>query len=202
MNETTPTWGYKPDGSAEIFDLAPGETLPDGWHGSPDCIADPTLATAEALTARADGRPSPAALDLLDETSDRPVAVLDADLTNALAEIARLSTIIATGTSENEKLVDEIEAVEAARDAALAEVETARAAHADTLAALDAAGTALTDLQAQLTQAQADGGFAVAERDAANADLERLRADLAQARADLDAATAPAPAAPKATKAR
>jgi hypothetical protein len=191
MNETTPTWGYKPDGSAEIFDLAPGEALPDGWHASPDCIADPTLATAEALTARVDGRPSPAVLVLQDETSGQPTAVLNADLTNALAEIARLGDIIATGSAENEKLVDEIETVEAARDAALAEVETARAAHADTLAALDHATTALTELQAQLAKAQADGGFAVEERDAANADLETLRTELAQARADLDAATAP-----------
>ena len=188
MSKTIPTWGYKPDGSAEIFDLASGEGLPEGWHASPDCIADPALATAEALTARVDGRPAPAVLELLGDTGDRPAAIVDADLTNALAEIARLGDIIATGSSENEKLVDEIEAVEAARDAALAEVETARAAHADTLVALDAANTALTDLQAQLTQAQADGGFAVSERDEANADLERLRADLAQARADLDAA--------------
>jgi len=26
-----PTWGYKSDGSAQIFDLKEGESLPDGW---------------------------------------------------------------------------------------------------------------------------------------------------------------------------
>jgi hypothetical protein len=26
-----PTWGYKPDGSAQIFDLKEGEELPEGW---------------------------------------------------------------------------------------------------------------------------------------------------------------------------
>jgi hypothetical protein len=50
-SETTPTWGYRPDGSAEIFDLGPGETLPEGWHPSPDVITDPARATAEALSA-------------------------------------------------------------------------------------------------------------------------------------------------------
>lgn len=46
------TWGYRPDGDARIFKLAPGEGLPDGWHLSPACIADPALATADALSAR------------------------------------------------------------------------------------------------------------------------------------------------------
>ena len=26
-----PTWGYKADGSAQIFDLKAGEDLPEGW---------------------------------------------------------------------------------------------------------------------------------------------------------------------------
>jgi hypothetical protein len=28
---TFPTWGYKDDGSAQIFDLKEGEELPEGW---------------------------------------------------------------------------------------------------------------------------------------------------------------------------
>jgi hypothetical protein len=53
MSEATihPTWGYRPDGSARIFDLGPDETLPDGWHPSPTVITDPARATAEALSA-------------------------------------------------------------------------------------------------------------------------------------------------------
>lgn len=54
--DTVPTWGYKPDGEGRIFDLAPGEVLPEGWHASPDCIENPNFATAEALSARAAGR--------------------------------------------------------------------------------------------------------------------------------------------------
>ena len=34
-----PTWGYHADGRAEIFRLAPGEALPDGWTDSPAAIA-------------------------------------------------------------------------------------------------------------------------------------------------------------------
>lgn len=50
MSEATiqPTWGYRPDGSAQIFDLGSGEALPDGWHPSPTVITDPARATAEA----------------------------------------------------------------------------------------------------------------------------------------------------------
>ncbi len=29
-----PTWGYKP-GESKLFDLNPGEKLPDGWSDSP-----------------------------------------------------------------------------------------------------------------------------------------------------------------------
>ncbi|POR42568.1 hypothetical protein [Methylobacterium sp. V23] len=185
--DTLPTWGYQPDGAARIFDLAPGEALPEGWFASPDCITDPTLATAEAITARAAGRAYETVLVVSDAATANPLAELEILVT----ENERLNGIITMGSAENQRLIAEIETVEDARDAALAEVETARGAHAETLTALDHATTALTDLQAQLTKAQADGGFAVEERDAANADLETLRTELAQVRADLDAATAP-----------
>lgn len=200
MDQTTPTWGYMPDGSAQIFHLAAGEGLPDGWHPSPDCIADPALATAEALSARVEGRPF--AVLVVDDASGRQAdASIGGDLlANAMAEIDRLTDIIATGSGENQRLFEDLDAAEAARDAAIAEAATARAAHEQTMTALEAASDALDDLKAQLTQAQADGGFAVSERDAALADLDALKADLAQARADLDAATAPA--APKPAKAR
>ena len=49
MDNTTPTWGYKPDGSADIFNLSLGESLPDGWSTSPACIVDPALATADGV---------------------------------------------------------------------------------------------------------------------------------------------------------
>lgn len=177
MDDTTiPTWGYKPDGSAEIFDLVPGAALPDGWDASPTVIVDPEFATAEALTARAAGR---------EYVPPRETAALtgsvDPDaLGDALAEIDRLKGIIETGVAENERLIGEIEAAEAA-------VEQATAS--------------LAALGADLTKAQADGGFAVEERDAALKDLDAVKAELAGVRADLDALTAP-PAAAKAGKAR
>jgi len=31
MEKIIPTWGYKSDGTAKIFDLEEGENLPDGW---------------------------------------------------------------------------------------------------------------------------------------------------------------------------
>lgn len=180
MSTKNPTWGYKPDGSAQVFDLFPGEGLPEGWEASPACISDPDLATAEALSARAEGRAYE--MPVFDAVSGFrvPGAERSADADNlaaALAEIARLQSVIETGSAENAALVTEMEAAEAT----LAEA-------ADRIAALNAA----------LVQAQADGGFAAEERDAARADLDALKAELDQARADLDAATkpkAPTPAA-------
>lgn len=31
MADVFPTWGYKSDGSAQIFNLREGEELPEGW---------------------------------------------------------------------------------------------------------------------------------------------------------------------------
>lgn len=177
MPTTNPTWGYKPDGSAQIFDLAPGEGLPDGWQGSPACIADPALATAEALSARAEGRAYE--VPAFDAVSGFRIEHAEGsaeaeDLAGALAEIVRLQGIIDTGMAENARLVAEIEQAEAE---------------------LDVTAKDIIALRASLEQAQKDGGFAVEERDGAIADLDKLKAELAQVRADLDAATAPKPAA-------
>ena len=38
--DTVPTWGYRGD-EAKIFDLKPGESLPDGWADSPAPHAAP-----------------------------------------------------------------------------------------------------------------------------------------------------------------
>jgi len=187
---TSPTWGYQPDGSARIFDLTPGESLPDGWNASPDCIADPALATADALTARAAGREYVAAA---------PLEILLAPPASD-AEVARLKDVIETGMAENQRLFEDLDAAESARDAALADAATARATHEHTLTALEEAQGELASLKTLLTKAQEDGGFAVSERDEALKRLDAMSADLAQARADLDAATAPA--APKTAKAR
>lgn len=174
--ETLPTWGYKPDGSAQIFPLSPGETLPEGWSTSPSVIEDPALATAEALTARAAGRAYPQPAQVMPGEGAVTAALPDA-LSAALAENERLRGIIDTGMAENAVLLAEMETA-----------ETTLSEAADRIAALNAA----------LAQAQADGGFAAEERDAARADLDALKAELDQARADLDAATkpkAPTPAA-------
>lgn len=179
--ETIPTWGYQPDGSAKIFDLAPGEALPDGWSTSPAVIEDPSLATAEALTARAAGRAYPVPAQAMPgEVAPAAAPSTDPDaLATALAEIERLRGIIEIGSAENAAMVAEIETAEQTLGAA-----------ADQIAALTEA----------LQKAQADGGFAVQERDAAFASLDTLKAELDQVKADLDAATKPKTAAP-ATKA-
>lgn len=176
MSTTNPTWGYQPDGSAQIFDLAPGEGLPDGWHGSPACITDPALATADALSAALQGRAYvPAVADAVSGFRvDEPAAV-DADaLANALAEIDRLKGVIDAGMAENDRLVAEIQGAETA---------------------LSEASAAMADLRDSLAKAHEDGRVNAAERDAAKVAVEALTANLAKAHADLEAATAPKPAA-------
>ena len=169
--ETTifPTWGYRPDGEARIFNLEAGESLPDGWHPSPAVILDPSRATAQALTDRAAGRPY---ADPQVNAVDMIPAVASPD--TAMAEIERLKGIIAAGSKENEDLVVEITKDEDLLAAAAAEVATMRAA---------------------LEKAQADGADAVTARNEAQAAADRLAAELTQVRHDLEAATAPKPAA-------
>ncbi|KQO88884.1 hypothetical protein ASF36_23955 [Methylobacterium sp. Leaf90] len=166
--ETIATWGYKPDGSAQIFDLAPGADLPEGWHLSPTVITDPSRASADALTMRATGHTF---AHVVDVPASEPSAV--DELLAALTEIDRLKAVIETGKAENEALVAEIEAAEGA---------------------LDGASAAMTELQATLATAHEDGRVTVAERNAAKEAAEALAAELAQVKADLDAATAPKPA--------
>ena len=177
MSTTNPTWGYKPDGAAQILDLAPGEGLPDGWHDSPACITDPALATADALSAALQGRAYvPPVADVVSGFRvGESAAAVDADaLANALTEIDRLKGVIEAGMAENATLVAEIETAETT---------------------LEGASAAMSELQAALAKAQEDGGFAVAERDEAHKSLDALKAELAQVKADLDEATKPKPAA-------
>jgi hypothetical protein len=168
---TVATWGYQPSGAAHIFDLALGETLPDGWDASPSVITDPMLASAEALSAAVQGRvyvPAIAAEVRVD------VPAVDTEmLGNALAEIERLQGVIASGMEENAGLVADIEAAEKA---------------------LDEASTAMRDLRDSLAKAHEDGRVNAAERDAAKTAVEALTADLAKAHADLAEATKPKPA--------
>ncbi|MBB2959847.1 hypothetical protein [Methylobacterium sp. R2-1] len=166
--ETVATWGYKPDGSAKIFDLAPGAGLPEGWHLSPSVITDPGLATAGALTMRATGL-------TFAHTAEVPASEPSAvdELLAALTEIDRLKGVIEAGMAENATLVAEIDSAEKT---------------------LEGASAAMSDLQAALAKAQEDGGFAVAERDEATKAIDALKAELAQVKADLDEATKPKPA--------
>lgn len=209
---TNATWGYKPDGSAEIFDLAPGEGLPDGWHASPDCITDPDLATAEALTARAEGRDY--VLPAADPVSGFRVegeagATIDPDaLANALAEIDRLTGIIATGTAENADLVAQIEGAEAALDAAEKRFEDGGRIQAEIVSGLTAERDALKDdlehsredgkaLEGMVEKAVDDAKALTAERDALQSALTAAQAERDAIRADLEALTAPAAPADK-----
>ncbi len=145
------TWGYKPDGDARIFDLAPGESLPEGWHTSPDVITDATFATAEALTARAAGRVYvPPAVTAVDEV---PAA---ASPDTAMAEIDRLKGIIEAGFGENQTLYERLDAAEGELNAAAQDIIDLRAALADAGTAKDAALAKVDAIAAELTQARAD----------------------------------------------
>lgn len=166
--ETIATWGYKPDGSGQIFDLAPGADLPEGWHLSPSVITDPSLASADALTMRATGLTFAHSVEV---PASEPSAV--DELLAALTEIDRMKAVIETGMKENAALVAEIEAADAA---------------------LDSASAAMTELQATLARAHEDGRVTVAEHNAAKEAAEALAAELAQVKADLDEATKPKPA--------
>jgi hypothetical protein len=44
MDKIIPTWGYKSDGAAEIFDLEEGEKLPEGWSDRPEPWHHPNTA--------------------------------------------------------------------------------------------------------------------------------------------------------------
>ena len=52
-SEKTATWGYAADGKAEIFRLAPGERLPEGWVDSPAKVAAPRPAPVAPAAAPA-----------------------------------------------------------------------------------------------------------------------------------------------------
>jgi hypothetical protein len=43
-------WGYKPDGSARVFRLNPGDELPPGWTDNVYVIQAPELRTGDALS--------------------------------------------------------------------------------------------------------------------------------------------------------
>ncbi|MCJ2107852.1 hypothetical protein MKK70_21225 [Methylobacterium sp. E-041] len=177
LDDTTiPTWGYKPDGEARIFDLAAGADLPEGWNASPSCITDPALASADALTAAAAGRAyQPPRAD-----PTPPPASAGA----AMVEIDRLKGVIEAGMAENQRLFEELDAAEAARDAAIADAATAAAARDRLTSDLDTATADLASLRAALDAAITDKTDLVAKVDA-------ISAELATARTDLDALTAP-----------
>jgi hypothetical protein len=107
----TPTWGYRPDGSAEIFNLGPGEGLPAGWHPSPDVITDPSRATAEALSAT---------IARAAETPRRPVTLRTAAETDGIAELQAENARLAT---ENAELRQALAASHAAQAEALARIK-------------------------------------------------------------------------------
>ena len=115
MSEATinPTWGYRPDGSAQIFDLGPGQALPDGWHPSPTVITDPARATAEALSAtvaRTAETPRRPAVHIPPSAASDAITVLEAENDRLAAEVAELRKAL--------------DASQAAHAEALAHIET------------------------------------------------------------------------------
>lgn len=142
MSEATihPTWGYRPDGSAQIFDLGLGEVLPDGWHPSPTVITDPARATAEALSATA---------ARVAQTPQRP----------AVPPTPLGADVIAALRAENARLAAEVAELRRALDAG-------RVAHAEALAHIETLSTQLAEalaLAAPVERGQADGEIPGAE---------------------------------------
>lgn len=184
--EIIPTWGYMPDGSAQIFDLASGGDLPEGWSLSPTVITDPARATADALTMRATGLTFAHPFEQPASGSASEPSAVD-ELLAALTEIDRLKGVIDVGMAENERLAAELEASDALHESGATVMDSLKAD-------LDAAQATVADLQASLLKAHEDGRVTVAERNEAKAAVEALSADLAKAKADLDEATKPKPA--------
>lgn len=53
MTAKIPTWGYHRTEAAKVFDLAPGEELPSGWHDTPAKI----VAERHPFDHDGDGKP-------------------------------------------------------------------------------------------------------------------------------------------------
>lgn len=68
------TWGYHPDGSAQIFDLKEGESLPDGWYDHYPTAED--LASEQPKKRR--GRPPKSQMS--EEPDEEPGAELASEL--------------------------------------------------------------------------------------------------------------------------
>jgi hypothetical protein len=58
MSEHIPTWGYNKDGG-EIFDLKPGESLPDGYVPNPAMVKGSAAEKAYRADAEKEGAPVP-----------------------------------------------------------------------------------------------------------------------------------------------
>lgn len=75
---TIPTWGYASGGDAKIFDLEPGEALPDGWADTPAAWLD----TAHPADGPLD---DPAPADFGDEYLAEIIAAEDKEALDAFA---------------------------------------------------------------------------------------------------------------------
>ncbi len=51
------TWGYHASEQPRIFDLSPGENLPEGWHDSPARIGEPASEPVAAPVAASEPAP-------------------------------------------------------------------------------------------------------------------------------------------------
>lgn len=155
-----PTWIYAADGGAKIVNLAPGADAPEGWSRDIAIIKDQALATAEAVTARAEGRDAfrPDVVEVESVLAEVALNAVPAEMHDAAieqiaaltADIAKRDEFIAKGMAENEQLLAEVEAAEKQVAAA---AEALKAAHAE-IAAL----TAQLDAVTAPAKPQAKGG--------------------------------------------
>lgn len=133
---TTPTWGYHRDGRSQLFNLKPGERLPEGWADAPAPGMHPQEARnrEEAQAHRAaEGKPGASAQDeelqqLRRQTAADREALEAAERTfqDMRTRIASLEEDLASAQRVGAAVADQLRTSDEARAKAEADLRAAR----------------------------------------------------------------------------
>lgn len=168
VSDTQPTWIYRADGAAEIFERPHGADAPDGWSFDLNVIDDPALRTADAISGMKPHLVFGADLELpTDGEPATDASEIEAALTAATARITELEGYICEGIAENQRMEAELSKADADLEEATAKIEAADAALVDATAA-----------KVRLEEALRSAAEEVARERAANAPLNEKIAKL------------------------